>query len=95
MDKIRGKAVIMISKHLNGKCAEEIVNKMKSRFNSQRESYDDDEYIIELEKLLLLAVKDALYNADGKNICDGDYSLMGSEAECRAITFLNTILSKE
>lgn len=89
----------MIPQYLQGKSAIEICVEMKSKFALKRASLTNDKvneyYERFIEGLLLIAVKDALCNADGKNLCDGDYGLMGSEAECRAIAFLNTVLPKE
>lgn len=88
----------MIPKHLQKKSAEQICHDMVDRIILE-EALDGitmeklgERYTSRLEALLLLAVKDALMNADGVNICNGDYGLMGSEAECRAITFLNQVL---
>ena len=84
----------MIPAHLKGKSASSICAEMHERFvmthNATREDYT--RYI---EGLLLIAVTHALCNADGIALCDGDYGLMGSEAEGRAIAFLNEILPKE
>lgn len=81
----------MIPAHLQGKSAENIITRIKQSATE----LTDRQYIKKLEYLVLLAIKDALCNTDGKMLCDGDYGLMGSEAECRAIAFLNTVLPKE
>ena len=85
----------MIPTHLQGKSATEIVTEQRQRFISK--SYHNvNERIIyriaELEILLMLAVKDALCNAEEikELIQDGEY-----KAQQRAIVFLNTILPKE
>lgn len=88
----------MIPEHLQGKCAVQIVDEQRDRFIS--EPYNDvDERVAkrikQLERMLLIATTHALMNADGKVLCDGDYGLMGSEAEGRAIAFLNIVLPYE
>lgn len=98
----------MIPEHLQGKSATQICELMRAQFFVENKvlvhermigndkSVDIDKaYTRRIEGLLLLAVKDALCNADGKVLCDGDYGLMGSEAECLAIAFLNTVLPKK
>jgi hypothetical protein len=88
----------MIPKHLQEKSAVQIVGSIKGQIcGIDKFVYDRDynRYIILLEKLLVLAVRDTLMNADGKVLCDGDYALMGSEAEVRALAFLNTVVPKE
>ena len=87
----------MIPEHLKGKSAAKIVDEERKRFDKQSivTYLTADQRIRYLENLLLLAVKDALCNADGKNLCGNDYGLMGSEAEGRAIVFLNMVLPKE
>jgi len=86
----------VIPGHLQGKNAEQIVEESKEEYeNHAYNKYLSIDYKEYLEKLLLLAVKDALMSADGKNLCDGDYELMGSEAECRAIAFLDMVLPYE
>lgn len=87
----------MIPEHLQGKSAAQILDKIRENFERQKTvTYlTDYNYAKLLEEFLLLAIKDALCNTDGKTLCDGDYGLMGSEAECRAIAFLNTVLPKE
>lgn len=87
----------MIPEYLKGKSAAQIVDEQRERFIS--EPYNDvDERaarrIKQLEGMLLKAVTHALMNADGVAMCDGDYGLMGSEAEGRAIAFLNLVLPK-
>jgi hypothetical protein len=84
----------MIPKHLKEKSALQICAKMKEKYHLSHNATPRD-YIVYIEGLLLLAVKDALCDADGVKMCDGDYGLMGSEAEVRAIAFLNTVLPKE
>jgi len=79
----------MIPEHFQGKNAEQIANGVRKKWEHRLNAYDNEDYIKELEKLLVLAVKDALMNADGKVLCNNDYGLMGSEAEVRAIAFLN------
>ena len=84
----------MIPDYLRGKSAAQIVDRMRHDiWTSQTGSGEEatENYVRHIEILLLLAVKDALMNADGKNLCDNDYGLMGSEAECRAIAFLNKV----
>ena len=78
----------MIPTHLEGKNAEQIVNDMIGRTCDMT----DEEYYRHLEGFLVLAVKDALCNADEVKelIQDGEY-----KAPSRAIVFLNTILPKE
>ena len=88
----------MIPEYLKEKSAAQIVVEQREMFiatpyyNAEERIKDR---ITQLETLLLLAIKDALCNVDGETLCDGDYGLMGSEAECRAIAFLNTVLPKE
>ena len=84
----------MIPTYLQGKSAIEICNSMRYRV-FKGHSVDTpkfDTYIQELEMLLVLAVKDALCNADEVKelIVEGEYRAMG-----RAIAFLNMVLPYE
>lgn len=84
----------MIPEYLKGKSAIEICAEMNNKYHMSHNASSRD-YTHYIEGLLLLAVKDALMNADGVALCGNDYELMGSEAECRAVVFLNLMLSKE
>ena len=80
----------MIPEYLKGKSAAQIVGEMGDRFrNSVGAVGVEQRYIQYLEGLLLLAVKDALMNADYED------SLSALEAEQRAIAFLNMVLPYE
>ncbi len=75
--------------------AEEIVNEVRKRFDGE---YRWLEYIIYIECMLFLAIKDALQNADTSNHCVGEntiqYDSMGREAEDRAVEFLTRVVGK-
>jgi len=82
----------MIPKHLEGMSAAEIVESVSGQLCApDKFVYDRDyyKYITRLECLLLLAVKDALMNANEVNelIQQGEY-----KAQQRAIVFLNIVL---
>lgn len=85
----------MIPAYLQGKSAAQIVDEQRERFVA--EGYNDvnervTRRVNQLEMLLLVAVKDALCNADEVKelIQEGEYQAMG-----RAIAFLNLVLPKE
>jgi|APFre7841882724_1041349.scaffolds.fasta_scaffold620224_1 hypothetical protein len=82
----------MISKHLQGKNAEQIANGVRKRWEHRLNAYDDEGYIKELEMLLLLAVKDALISTHEEK---GTYVGYVQSVEMRATTFLNMVLPKE
>jgi len=85
----------MIPKHLQEKSAEQIVGSIKGHIcGIDKFVYDRDynRYIILLEKLLLLAVKDALISTHEEK---GTYVGYVQSVEMRATTFLNTVLPKE
>jgi hypothetical protein len=81
---------------LEGKTGQEIVDRMTLKFASQYSKEDvkddlDDDYILHLEGLVLLAVEHALLNCEEVKelIQEGEY-----QAQQRAIAFLNTVLPK-
>jgi hypothetical protein len=76
----------MRPKHLDNKTGEQIVEEAAKKFEFEVSAYDDTNYIKWLEKIVLLAVKDALLNAN--------YAYETKSYD-RAITFLNTILPCE
>ena len=84
----------MIPTYLQGKSAVQICNEMRYNIfrNHTIETIGMGNYLQQLEMLLLLAVKDALCNADEikELIQEGEYCAMG-----RAIAFLNTVLPYE
>jgi len=89
----------MIPEHLQGKSGAKVLSEAKKRITQRHIDFDVDIIVIQhiafMETMLLLAIRDALMNVDGKVLCDGDYALMGSEAEGRAIAFLDMVLPKE
>lgn len=85
----------MIPAYLKGKSAAQIVDEMNERFWNNVQYCGGkvkDDYKPMLNGLLLLAVKDALMNADEVNelVEKGEY-----QARQRAIVFLNTVLPYE
>ena len=82
----------MIPKHLDGIKGIDIIKAVKDRHIHRISSYDDESYIKELEVLLLLAIEDALLNAEEikELIVEGEYKAM-----TRAITFLNGVLPEK
>lgn len=83
----------MIPKHLKGKSAAEIVGMFKDNYISK--SYNNVEertlfYIRQLEIYLLLAIKDALMNAESMSCCE-TLTSRGLDAEGRAIAYLNLL----
>jgi hypothetical protein len=83
----------MIPDYLKGKSAADIVNEVRNNFifkdRHTPETLSVEGYCDYLETHLLLAVKDALCNADEVKelIQEGQYNAMG-----RAIAFLNMVL---
>lgn len=77
----------MIPTYLQGKSAAQIVDSVKEKWKHRLEAYDDEDYIKELEMLLIVAVQDALCNADE------EYTHIG--AGKRASAFLNMVCPKE
>jgi hypothetical protein len=78
----------MIPDYLKGKSAEQIIGEVGGRF-VDNVGFDEEEYIVYLEGLLLIAVKDALMNAEEVKelVQEGKY-----QAQQRAIVFLNMVL---
>ena len=85
----------MIPQYLQGKSAAQMVDEIKKEYSGIEHLPYNSDYVRKLEGLLLLAVKDALCACDGVKMCGRDYGLMGSEAEGRAIAFLNMVLPYE
>lgn len=90
----------MIPEHLKGKNAIQICNEMRYRAfrNHTIETPVMENYLEQLEMLLLLAVKDALCNISSGDHQFGQYGIgtkRGIHAEQRAITFLNMVLLYE
>jgi hypothetical protein len=85
----------MIPKYPQGKNAEQIVESIKEQIcGIDKFVYDRDynRYIIRLEMLLVLAVKDAMANLHEER---GTYLSYVQIIKMRAITFLNRVISKE
>lgn len=84
----------MIPEHLQGKKAEQIIDEQRKRFEQQSNILylTVDQYVCYLESFLLIAVKDALCNADKVKelVQEGGY-----QAQQRAIAFLNMVLPYE
>lgn len=83
-----------IPNYLQGKSAAQIIVEVHKRFLNEVTDYVILDYAKYLEMLLLLAVKDALINADNE-LYGSSYEVMGREAEDRAVAFLNIILSRK
>jgi hypothetical protein len=80
----------MIPTYLQGKSATQIMNKVKDRCFVR--SKTDIGYTRCLEQLLLIAVKDALCNAEDRFT---ETVVRGVRAEARAIAFLNKVLPQK
>jgi predicted metal-dependent RNase len=83
----------MIPKYLQGKSAVQIIKEQRERFIAESYNNVDErvrDRIMQLENMLLLAVKDALMNVDNGEIVVINGHLQ--DAEQRAIAFLNMVL---
>ena len=78
----------MIPDYLKGKTAAQIIGEVGAKFIEQK-GFDEKDYILYLENMLLLAVKDALMNADATGKLHKDRA---EQAEGLAIAFLNMVL---
>ena len=74
------------------KSAAQIVDAVKKRWEHRLAAYDNEDYVKELEMLLILAVKDTLCILEGERGTLVDYV---EGVEGRAIAFLNTVSPKE
>jgi hypothetical protein len=84
----------MIPYYLIGKSAAQIIGEVRRNFaydNDKNVAVIDEKYIVYLEGLLLIAVKDALMNAEEVKelVQEGEY-----QAQQRAMGFLNMVLPK-
>lgn len=84
----------MIPKYLQGKSAAQIMDEVHNRIVSLNSNTPMNDLLNKLEMIALIAVKDALCNADEEKYWV-HMSQRGAEAEGRAIAFLNMVLPKE
>ena len=83
----------MIPEHLQEKNALQIANQIRYSESGM------DEYVMKLERFVIVAIKDALCAAESCHDMNNpeyvNYHMRGQYAEQRAIVFLNMVLPKE
>lgn len=85
----------MIPKHLQGKNAEQILSEVSMRIFSSSSNMPCGEYLKKLEEVAILAIKDALCNADDVMQVKELVEYVNDGPEQRAVIFLNTVLPGE